>query len=39
MREGYDSFAIKTFRTEVFSAFGEKGTVTPNLLKDLRKTN
>jgi hypothetical protein len=32
-----DAKAIDEFCIEVFGAFGKKGTVTPNLLKDLRK--
>lgn len=34
-----DAKAIDEFCIEVFGAFGKKGTVTPNLLKDLRKKN
>jgi hypothetical protein len=34
-----DAKQIKNFCVEVFGAFGKNGTVTPDLLKDLRKKN
>ena len=34
-----DAKAIKTFCTEVFNALGKNGTVSPDLLSDIRKKN